>query len=242
MIIDNAGNTIKAPSQKTSVQQLLRLQVSNGTTTDEAIIYFNQNAKNSFDVYDSPKLTNASNTIPEIYSLAGNEELAINGLNALTPTTEIPLGFRTGESNNFVIKVNEFVNFDPNTRIILRDNLTNTNSDITLGDGYRFSSSAVTTANRFSVIFSNYSTTNINRIEDKSINIFKNINNNIVVEINENIDKEAIVKVFNTGGQLLYRKTTIQKTININNVLVKGVYLVSVNISGLTKSQKVVIN
>jgi hypothetical protein len=85
----------------------LRLQVSNGINTDEAVVYFNANASNGFDAYDSPKMSNANKAIPEIYTLAANEELVINGMNELALNTELPLGFSSGELNNYSIKASE---------------------------------------------------------------------------------------------------------------------------------------
>jgi len=47
----------KAPTLSNTIQQVLRLQVSNGTNNDEAIIIFNEDASNGYDDYDSPDPT-----------------------------------------------------------------------------------------------------------------------------------------------------------------------------------------
>ena len=85
---DNVTNKLKAPRVKEQTQQLLRLEVSNGVNRDQAIIYSNANALNGYDSYDSPKMTNGSANIPEIYTSVGVEKLVINGLESLTDNVE----------------------------------------------------------------------------------------------------------------------------------------------------------
>ena len=106
-------------------EKILRLEVSNGVNSDETVIRFNDDALNTYDQYDAQKMSNSSNTIPEIYTTADNTELAINGMSQPNQETEITLGFRTGESNNFTIKASELINFDDNTVLILKDNYLN---------------------------------------------------------------------------------------------------------------------
>ncbi|MFZ4726625.1 MAG: hypothetical protein ACOYMD_14420, partial [Paludibacter sp.] len=89
----------KAPKYSNTIQQVLRLQVSNVTNNDEAIIIFNEDAQNGYDDFDSPKMSNANVAIPEIYTMAGSEQLVINGLNSITTNEVVPLGFYTGQAN-----------------------------------------------------------------------------------------------------------------------------------------------
>ena len=100
-----SSNPLKAPAVASSVNQKLRLQVTNGISLDEALIYFNPDATNNLDAYDSPKMTNGIASIPEIYTLAtsSTEQLAINGMSSISTDTEIPLGFTTGQVGTFTI-------------------------------------------------------------------------------------------------------------------------------------------
>ena len=90
-----SSNPLKSPAEKAAIQQVLRIQLSTGTNNDEAVLYSNPNASNNYDGYDSPKMFNNSASIAEIYSIAGAENVAINGLNSIPFDTEIPLGFST---------------------------------------------------------------------------------------------------------------------------------------------------
>ena len=107
---DGNNNRLKAPATSQVAQQVLRMQVSNGVNSDEAIVLFNPNASNGYDAFDSPKMTNANVAIPEIYTLAGTEPLVINGMNSIKYDTEIPVGFTTGQSNQFTISAIETSN------------------------------------------------------------------------------------------------------------------------------------
>jgi hypothetical protein len=85
------NNKFKAP--KVDERQLVRLQLANGSQSDEALIYFDAAAANTFDNYDSPKMMNNSTTLPDLYTTVGTERLAINGLNDFADNMELPLGF-----------------------------------------------------------------------------------------------------------------------------------------------------
>ncbi len=227
-----------------NTQQVLRLQVSNAVSSDEAIVLFNPNASDGFDAYDSEKMSNDDVTIPEIYTLAGTEQVAINGLNSVTVDEELPLGFTTGTSNTFTIKASEISNFNADTRIVLRDNLLNTEQDLTDGTTYSFTSDATSTSTRFSVVFKSASvTTGIinNTKSNQSLLIYKNGNNLITINRNE-ANREGMVTISNAIGQKLYSSSTTGKTTVIDKSFVSGVYLVTVNIAGISTTKKIIIN
>ncbi len=239
------SNMLKSRAINTVNQPLLRMQVSNGTNSDEAILYSNPNASNEFDNYDSPKISNAKNDIPEIYTLAGLEKVVINGLKSISPNQEFALGFTSETSNNFFIRAIEISNFDTGTHIILKDELMNTEQDLTEGIAYNFSSNAVKTASRFTVIFkTNSVTTAVSNTFDNSnfIFIFKNANNQITINIPTEVVGKANVSVYNTVGQKLENEL-LTSTVNVlSNSYTSGVYLVSVFTNGKTINRKMVIN
>lgn len=238
---DVIGNTMKAP--KSANNPLLRLQVSNGTNTDEAVVYFNANASNGFDAYDSPKMSNANKAIPEIYTLAANEELVINGMNELPLNTELPLGFRTGEFNNYSIKASEFSNFDSNIRIILKDKIDKTEKDLTDETVYNFTSDVANNENRFSIIFRTAGmTTDIPDFDNQAISIFGNTDKKITIRCSSELIGGGTVSVYDEIGQKLEHKNITGSTTVLNTTYSLGVYLVCVKANGKTKTQRVIIN
>jgi hypothetical protein len=240
---DDINNKFRAPAENVS-QQVLRMKVSNGTTSDEAVLYFNRNASNNYDTYDSPKMSNASAAIPEIYTMAGSEELVINGMNSI-PSSDIPLGFRTGESKNFTIKASEIKNFDTNTRIILKDKLLSTEKDITDGSEYSFTSDAVNSTSRFILIFKSGSVINgldNNSVDSNAITVYKNAQNRITINCSNGLSGQGDVSVYNTIGEKLASQALTSTTTVLNKTFTSGVYLVRVTANGKTTTSKIILN
>jgi hypothetical protein len=239
---DNANNKFRAPLAVK--QQVLRLQVSNGTQNDEAIVYFNANASDGYDMYDSPKMSNASASIPEIYTTVDNEQLVINGLSNMTSDKAFPLGFTTGTSNTFSLETTEFSNFDTDTHVILRDNLQNKEQDITDGTPYVFSSDISATTTRFSIIFKSTGATTANTTlneDDPTIVIYKNANNQIVIHCPENSSSDAFANVYNSLGQKLQTKQITGSITVVDTTFTPGVYVVTVSNAGKISTQKVIL-
>jgi len=242
---DVSNNKMKISSSPKLLQQTIHLQISNGLNKDETVVYFNPNASNGFDTYDSPKMTNDNAAIPEIFTVADNQQLVINGMNSLPLDTEIPLGFTTKTANTFTITASEMVNLDSGVRIILKDkqNLSNPEQDLTSGIGYSFSSEVTSSANRFSIIFKSPSiTTGIEKPETNALNIqvYKNLNNQIIIKLNEN--QNGTVTICNAIGQNLYNNKLTGTSTVINRSFGSGVYFVKVDSNGVSATRKIVIN
>lgn len=243
----HAGATstmLKAPAKLNATQQVLRLQVSNGVNSDEAIVLFNANATNGLDDYDSPKMTNANAAVPEIYTTIGNEQMVINGLNSIPASAELPLGFTTGQSNTFSIKATEFSNFDAGMKVNLKDMVLGTEQELTDGSTYNFTSDVTSTNTRFSVVFKSTGvTTGLNNISNDEVAlIYKNVNNNITVDCKGDISSNAVVSVYNAVGQKLLTNQIVSTSTVIGAGLKSGVYVVTVNNGGRSTTQKVILN
>jgi autotransporter-associated beta strand protein len=239
---DDAGNTFRAPAATNLSQQILRLRVSNGTNADEAIVLFNPNAANGLDEYDSPKMTNGSVSIPEIYTTISSQMLAINGLNQVQFSTEIPLGFSTKETNSYTIKASEFSNFDAQTHVYLLDKDKSKEWDLTSGNDYSFTSDATTSTSRFSLVFRS-STTGVdtNKSESKVL-IYKSKNNQIVVNLNGKLTDKTTAQIFNALGQQINSKRLKDNVTVMDGQFSKGVYFVSVSTRGKVVTQKIVVD
>ena len=236
-----SSNLLKIPAVANSVNQKLRLQITNGISLDETLIYFNSDANNNLDAYDSPKMTNGIASIPEIYTLAtsSTEQLAINGMNSISTDTEIPLGFTTGQAGTFTIKASQISNFDPSVSIYLKDNndLVNTPVQLSADAVYTFSSDITTNnTSRFVVIFKAPSiATGINQANNGNVWISTNANNQVV------INGGGTVVIYNAIGQKLSAKNLTANTMVIETPLQSGVYMVAVTNAGKTLTQKVII-
>lgn len=239
---DGASNKLKAPS--INAQKIIRLQVSNASTTDEAVIYFDENAQNAFDKYDTEKMFNNMAAKPEIFTRVGSEKLVINGLNSIQYDTEIPLGFVSGQATDFKISRTEMSNFEAGTLIILKDKM-NPASEFELSEGtsYNFSSDVTSAStDRFSILFRAQGvTTSLNNFANINAQIFVNAQNKITIIAPEKCN----YAIYNAMGQLIengmLNSKLITLPITIGTKLSSGVYFINLSDNGQKVIQKVVI-
>ena len=238
-------NTNKLKAPKVNQNKILRLDVSNGTNSDETVLYFNENAANNYDSFDSPKMSNNSTSIPEIYTLAGSEQLVINGMQSMSLDTDIPLGFRTLQANSFVIKATELTGFDTNTKVYIRDNqnLSEPEVELTLNKDYTFTSGITDDASRFSIVFkSSGAVTGLcSPLDLDNLSVYVDKSNKISVNLGTEANNLYKVEVYNSFGQKVAELKTKNSIETINKNFTSGVYFVKVNINNLCSTQKVII-
>jgi hypothetical protein len=220
------NNKFKAP--KTNERQLLRLQLANGSQSDEALIYFDADAANTFDNYDSPKMMNNSTTLPDLYTTSGSERLAINGLYELVDNMELPLGFTLkAAANGLKLKVSELNNFASGTKVYLLDKEQNSQTELLPATEYTFNTTASITNNesRFSILFrAPGSTTGLKETEKLNAQIFVNSNSQITIIAPE----QATYSIYNAMGQIIENGVANYKLHTVNCKLQTGVYIVKV--------------
>ena len=238
----SSGNRLKAPSASNANQKLVRLQVSNGTNSDEAILLFNANASDNFDAYDSPKMSNGNAAIPEIYSKAGNEILAINGLKTFEGERHIALGFNTAQNNTFNIKATEIVGFAAQEKIVLYDIDKKIEHDLTGLTNYEFSSSATNTLSRFELIFKvSGNSTGVNTEIDAIARFVRNDNTHIALHCDGHINSDDCITIYNTAGMALANKLIRSSITEMHVPYPAGVYIVQARLSNQTITQKITI-
>ena len=244
LILDNkltrshqTSNPLKAPAVKNTDRQRVRLEVSNGISSDEALIYFDANASDNFDSYDSPKFTEASSVL-QIFTTVGNEKLVINGMNSIPKNTAIGLGFVAGNATTFSLKASEISNFPTGVKVILKDNVTSTETDMTDGvRTYQFSPVA-TSSDRFSIIFRAPGVaTGLDNGAKLNEQVFVNTANQIVVGSPDNTN----VSIYNVMGQKQYENSIVSNKTTINKAFAAGVYFVYLSVNGKSEIQKVII-
>jgi len=221
---------LKAPAAKKTTNTLVRLQVNNGTNTDEVVLYVSGNASNGLDTYDAPKMSNDNVAIPEIYTTVGTEQMVINAMNSLPLDTPIELAFVPGNATSFSLTANEISNLPTDVKLILKDNVTNVETDLTDGaSSYQFSPE-VTSPNRFSVIFrSAGSVTNIETTQNNSMIVYSNAPQLLTVICNDKIQAGSMLSVYNAIGQKLLSQQLTGTTTQIAGKFTPGIYIVKVN-------------
>ncbi|MBN2766416.1 MAG: lamin tail domain-containing protein [Paludibacteraceae bacterium] len=215
------GNPLKAPA---SDRQLVRLSISNGTLSDETVIATHPSASDSYDRFDSEKMTNGDAERPEIFSLAGNQELVINGISPLTDSKQVALGVRPGRAGNYTINLTEWRNAG-NLEAVLRDNQLGEELILTESSHYSFDTDGITSNSRFSLLFrTKGSTTGFDRISS-DLMIYASQQS---IRVESASLEGKIVSVFNILGQPIFNGKAQSNRLEING-LTPAVYMVKIN-------------
>lgn len=218
-------NPLKVPTANNTNRQRVRLEVFNGTTTDEALIYFDTAASDFYDAYDSPKYPVAS-TVTQLYSIAGAEKLVINGMNSIQLETPIQLGFIQGNATTFTIRANEITNIPEGVNVILKDNFTQSEIDVTDGTAAYNFAPATTTTGRFTIIFRSAGIVNGGyNLNDSMANISVNDQKQIVIKAFRDTD----YSIYTISGVCIVKGIANQTNEVKSSVLSAGVYIVKLN-------------
>jgi len=236
------ASTIKLRATEDSVcTPKIRLQISNGRGIDQTLIGIYPEAKDAFEKHDSHKMFNDNDSIPEIYTFAGNEQVAINGLAPFEGNKEMALGFKTGKPGIFTIKAMEMNNLDAGTKVILKDMLQSVSQDLTSAPEYTFTSDAASTADRFTLTIQKVAT-KLDEVQKATFEI-RNIGHQQMEIALQNLNgKQAEISVYSTLGQKVMTTTSNSSLLTLNRNFKPGVYVVKVNADGYQVSKKIIIN
>ncbi|MDQ2769707.1 MAG: fibronectin type III domain-containing protein [Bacteroidota bacterium] len=127
---------------------------SPGSPADATTMYTEAGATSAVDArYDAYKLRNPG--AANLYSLAGADELTINGLAPLaTADVVVPLGFSLLAAGPCVIHLDDLANFATTTGVLLRDNFLGTLTDLRQQPSYAFTATAggLASTTRFALV------------------------------------------------------------------------------------------
>lgn len=239
-LMDVTGNYLRTAS--VNANKIIRLNVSNGKNADEAIVGFNDNASDSFDAYDSPKMTNDDANIPEIFTYAGSKQVAINGLKPFDTAKELALGFRTGTAGTFTINAKEILNFEEGTTVILKDKLTNISQNLTINPEYTFTSAVVNNADRFSVVISKIATDVSTAPSDQNFEVEAKNDGVVNVYLRNMKTEGTIISICDIQGQKIVRTYATGEITSISTQLHSGIYLIVVTGNEFKGVKKITIN
>lgn len=233
----------KTRTNQVNSQKLLRLQVSNGVNSDETILLFNTNAADGLDDYDSYKMSNNNDQIPEIYTQVGSTNLVINGMSGIETNNSLPLGFKTGQNfDSFMIKATQISNFDGDTKIFIRDKVLNKEQEITNGETYTFSSVPTTDDTRFSILFKSPSiTTDLNKNVLMNAKTLVDNNNKITITYQVGFSFVGSASVYNCMGQMLENCILNSPATRLQKSLAPGIYFVEIEVNGQKKTEKIIM-
>lgn len=147
---DQSANRLKV--QGLDQPKVLRMNVSCGSLSDEAILTLDSKAQHGLDDFDSEKLSNNNPLVPEISTIVEGKRMVINGLPTDFTDMEIPMSFKTGQIGSFSFNVTQMDNLG-DYRIYFIDYLKGISTQLLTGIEYAFDSGVDDTNDRFSLRF-----------------------------------------------------------------------------------------
>ncbi|MDD3490455.1 MAG: T9SS type A sorting domain-containing protein, partial [Paludibacter sp.] len=216
------GTTTPLKAPATNSLPLLRIALSNGSTSDETVIAQHANASANFDQYDSEKMSNTGTS--EVFTLAGTQELTINAQPDSEGSKLIPLGIRPDSAGNFSISASEFRNLN-NLQVILHDNVLKTETQLSLNESYNFVSDGTATNSRFSIEFrAPGMTTDIDNSESEKFNI--TVYSGKIQIQSPTMANGELISIYSSNGQKIIEQPVEGYSTIINHKLNNGVYFV----------------
>ncbi|GAB3580455.1 T9SS type A sorting domain-containing protein [Hymenobacter daeguensis] len=135
---------------------VLRLEARNvaNATADETVIYFEPAAALGFSPqHDAYKVQLNGNGRPSLWSQAGPESFAINGLPDLATAPVIPLGVRVSQDGNHELTLTALTDAPAGTQVWLEDRVLNRRQNLAANPTYAFAMLASYSGPRFYLNF-----------------------------------------------------------------------------------------
>lgn len=107
---------------KTTEKELLVLKVNGNNITSQTAIRFDENATQKADrLFDVYKIVSDKPDVPNLFTKAENENMAINTLPSIKGNEIVPMWFRAGMSGKYTINATQIETFSSETPIYIED-------------------------------------------------------------------------------------------------------------------------
>jgi hypothetical protein len=214
----------------------LSLTISNGTTTDETVIYFNQNATTGLDYqYDATKLL--ATVSPQLFTMTGDQKMAINTFNNPVETPAVIMGYTIPDVGQFTLTASNIESFDAGLPIYLEDLKDNKIINLRETTSYTFSvASTQEDPLRFIIHFADPQ--GINDPDNVGVNNIYAYNRDVYVNYSGN---HGEIVIYNLVGQEIIRKAAVN---GLNKIAVpqgNAAYVVKVIGNNSSVSEKVFV-
>jgi hypothetical protein len=220
---------------------LVKFNVSNGSSSDEALIYFFKDAVSGFDRnYDTYKMFAENPALPQIYTVSNDIKLGMNGLPFPDKITVVPLKIKISEAKDYTINILDLLNLDDyNVTLVHGDKRT----DLKTNPVYSFYATAGVIDN-MSIIFSDISLGITDPVTEQTSCWYTDRAINIKTGLS-GFENKSLINIFDLNGKLVFSENNVSipggEIFALKVNLPKGLYIVSVSNNGLKVTKKVVI-
>ena len=225
------------------VAELIRLKVTSGSGhQDETVVYFDINASQDMDGFDSYKIRSMNGQAPMLASKLYENNVSINALPGYTTESVIPLVF-AGPSGNYSITASELLGFGGGNPVYLEDAVTGTIQEITETSSYDFTATG-NDENRFSIKFDDPMVTGI-ETADNAVKFYES-NGQIIIEADGISGNKASFTMYNSAGQAIIPGQSVQLNSGRCAVdapeLAAGIYIVKLQNGNSEYSNRIYIS
>jgi len=241
LTFNNAVRVHEKTGSKNLETSVLRLQLSNGSHSDEAIIRLHAHATQNFDpAYDATKMFSENQAHAQLYSMTpDNDKLAINAISDnLSQAVAIPLGFKNQTGSMLSITVNNLSSIDGNIDVYLEDKNESVMHNLRAENLYTFVPNGIDEDDRFLLHLSRTNAGLAYNNTEAAIDIYSYQNALYINQASEN----TVLSVYNMLGQEVYTGQLTHSGLHkIDLNVVVGHYIVSVVSNGVVKTQMVFV-
>lgn len=233
MDFSSAGRQLKAPAMNQVIMDEFFLELKNDQYSDVFRIRLSEEGTNEYQVgKDAVKMLSPVSAVPQLYSVTDGNAYSVNTLPYNTNT--INFKTRIGVAGKYNIQLTNAETLNKYS-IILKDNQTGSQFDLTSGDIYSFDATTGT-SDRFTINISMKVATNT---------ISTNLNENIRITSDRkielsNLKGEGTISVFDIYGRLITNET-ITQSIHSIQIINAGAYLIQIKSSEFNSSSKILI-
>jgi hypothetical protein len=241
----HSGNVLHSPVYN----QVVRLNLNDGKTIDETVVYENENASNGLEDYDTYKMFDTQHH--QLYFMEGIKELSMDGLKDATAKQKVDMGIQITGAGTYTINATELgVEED----VMLEDKFTHTFQDMKLNNTYSFTANAGTFNNRFVLHFTLTPSTET-AIETETVTVGETVGESEGVQVYTTTGQQvkvwvtntaefqnATVKVYDAIGNMIERKNMTSNELYLNLDIASGIYVVEVTGANKTFTKKVFLS
>jgi len=236
-------------TEGTMVYPKVKLELHGNATSDETIVWFNDEATTGFDnKYDGSKLFTSNTGAGQLYSIIAGNDYVINGIPLPAESYIVPLGLKIAQAGNYSLLKKDFIapeGYD----ILLTDNLNNSTVSLKNSDSYTFFTAAGTITDRFILEIKSMSI--VTKVDDhiqseKYFNIYASHNILNVMPISSLLSgSKGEIKISDMTGRTVRQFKNIEwnegSLIQIPCSDMQGIYMVEVFSGMIRQVGKIII-
>ena len=153
--IHTSGVELKSTGGARIKDDVIRFEMNNGTTTDQSVIVFRGLGSFEMTYNDTEKRMENNGVVPNVYSLKGSKNIAINLLPEVENVESVQLGYKLGSKGAGVstLRFTNIQDFQPGVPVYLKDHLTGGQVNLREESVYEFMAEVGTVNERFEIVF-----------------------------------------------------------------------------------------